>query len=599
MNNLIIEKKNFKVVGYATASDYTRIIKKTSDLTPTPKNFGIGFMNEEDFKNLRDKSYSYVFKLNGVPVDKVKNIVSNNSTVTEFIKISDNSRAIGYIDDIKVNKNMSILMGFVICIMIAYMISMMIINTIDEESAIIGALYSLGYVKKEIVKHFMILPTIIVSIGAIIGTSLGFVIKDLLEKATTNTYSMPNITRIYPPYLIFIGVIIPILIVIIVNYFIISKKLNSTPLQLLRKEKKASKLNNVKINHFSFITKFRLREFLREIRGNIILFCGIFFATFGLAFGVCIYRTGDDYVKIIQDQINYNYMYILNRPIEVTENKGLEKITSKGLSIYSKDIEMDMDVILQGINEHSNFYSFSIPENDSGLYISDSVQGKFNLNVGDIITLKDKGENKIFNLKIKGVVKYKSGLNVFMNRSQLNRLLKEDKYYFNGYLSKNKLDINDDYVNSEVTYKNTIKSAQDNTYNMYPTIAFIVISSSAILIISMYLLLKAMVDKSISSISLVKIFGFNQKEINKLYLGSLLYTVLFSIVISIPISVKIIKLMYPGMTADVQAYYSISLEPKDYCLVVIMVMVGYFISDVLLKRHIKTISLSEALKNRD
>ncbi len=599
LNNLTIENKNFKVVGYGAAPDYTNIIKKCSDLTPNPKNFGIGFMNEEDFRNLKNKSYSYVFKLNGVSSDKIKNIVSKNSTVTEFIKIADNTRAIGYIDDSKVNKNVAIIIGFVLCIMIGFMISMSIINSIDEESPIIGALYSLGYVKAEILRHFMILPTMVVSIGAIIGTILGFAIEGSLAQSTTDAYVLPNIRRIYSPYLIFVGVIIPILIVITINYFIISKKLNSTPLQLLRREKKASKVNTIKINYFGFITKFRLREFFREIRGNIILFCGIFISTFLLVFGVCIHSAINEYVKIIQEEVTYNHMYTLKLPIEVTENKKLEKATVKSLAIYFKDLNMDMDVILNGIKENSNFYPFNIPEDDPGLYISSSVQGKFNLNVGDTITLKDKSENKVFNLKIKGVVNYKSGLNVFMNETQLNSLLKEDKSYFNGYLSKNKLDINEDYIYSETTFKNIVESAENKTSMMLPIIIVLIVFSSILFIISMYLLLKLMIDKSISSISLVKIFGFNQSEVNKLYLGSSLYTVLFSAAISIPLTVKITKLIYPSITSDVQAYYSIVLQSKDYCFIVMVIMVSYFMSNILLKKHIKSISLSEALKNRD
>lgn len=84
LSNLNIENKNFKVIGYGAAPDYTYVIQKLSDVVPNPKNFGIGFVNEEDFRNLKNKSYSYVFILNGISADKLKNIVSKNSTVTEF-----------------------------------------------------------------------------------------------------------------------------------------------------------------------------------------------------------------------------------------------------------------------------------------------------------------------------------------------------------------------------------------------------------------------------------------------------------------------------------------------------------------------------------
>lgn len=598
-SNLRIENKNFKVSGYGAAPDYTYVVQKLSDVVPNPKNFGIGFVSEEDFRNLKNKSYSYVFKLNGASIDKVKNIVSKNTAITEFTKLADNTRAIGYIDDSKTNKNMSLIIGFVLCIMIGFMISMSLINSIEQESPIIGALYSLGYVKNEILKHFIILPLIIVSTGALIGTVAGFIVEDYIGKATSGAYSLPNIERIYPLYLIFTGVAIPILIVSLINYYIISKKLNSTPLQLLRREKKASRLNKIKINHFSFITKFRLREFLREIRGNIILFSGIFMATFLLVFGVSSNSAINGYVKNVKAEITYNYMYTLKLPIEITENNGIEKCTFKSLAVYFKDLGLDMDVALQGINENSNFYSFNINEDDPGLYISDSVKDKFNLKPGDNIVLKDKSENKIYNLKIKGIVNYKSGLNIFMNRIQLNKLLKEDKSYFNSYLSNKKLDIDEDYIFSETSSNNIVKSAESLTSMLLPIIVILIGLSSVLFVISMYLLLKLMIDKSLQSISLIKIFGFNQKELNKLYLGSSLYTVVFSAVISIPLSLKIVKVIYPSLIANVQAYFEIALEPKDYCFITVLIGTSYFVSNTMLKKHISLISLSEALKTRD
>lgn len=599
LSGLTIQNKDYKIVGYGSAPDRTKILQKSSDILPNPKSFGIGFIKEEEFKSLKNVSYSYSYKLNGVSVDKVKNIVFNNSSITEFIKTSDNSRAIGYLDDSRSNKNISIIIGIVLNIMSGFMISMSSISSIEEESPIIGALYSLGYVKKEILRHFMILPTVIVSIGSIIGTGLGFFIEKSIGEATIKNYVLPNIEGIFPLYLIVVGVVVPIIIVFLINYFIISRKLNSTPLQLLKREKKASKLNTIKINFFSFVTKFRLREFLREIRGNIILFGGIFISTFLLIFGVSINSAINEYIKEVQKETQYSYMYTLKLPIEIVENNNLEKCTIKNLSFNFKDINRDMDITLEGINEKSNFYSFSIAEDDPGIYISDSVKNKFHLNIGDTINLKDKSENKIITLKINGIVDYKSSLNIFMNRVELNKLLKEDKAYFNGYLSNKELNINDDYVYSKTTAADTIKAAKSMTSGILPIVLILIVFSCVLFILSMYLLLKLMIDKSLSSISLVKIFGFNKKEINKLYLGSSFYTVFVSAMISIPLALKITRIIYPRAIANVQVYVSVILELKDYCFIIFVIMFSYFICMILLRRHISSISLSEALKNRD
>ena len=599
-DQLKISNKIFEVVGYGCVPDYTQVIEKATDITPNPKSFGIGFVTEEAFQELKNKNYCYIFKLNGESYDKVRNIVSKNADLESIIKTSDNTRIIGYIDDSQTNKNVAIIVGIVLCIMIGFMISMSLINQIDSESPIIGALYSLGYIKKEILRHFMILPTLIVSIGAISGTFLGFIISKELSATTTSVYSLPNLEKIYSPYLIFVGVVLPILIVIIINYIVISRKLNSTPLQLLRKEKKASKLNTIKIKHFGFITKFRLRELLREIRGNITLFFGLLIATFLLVFGVSINAAIDNYVRNLERETKFNYMYTLSLPINIHENNDIEKITVKNLSIYYKDLNQDMDVVLEGIKENSSFYDFTIKDSDDGIYISEGTKAKFNLKVGDSISLKDTNNNKIYNVKISGCIEgYKTGLYIFMNQKQLNSLLKESKDYFNGYLSKDELNINEDYIYSKVTSNNLIKSAKNMTSMMMPIIICLIIFSTILFIITMYLLLKLMVDKSIGSISLVKIFGFNRKEINKLYLGSFLYTVLISSIIGVPLSFEITKVIYPSLVTNMQLYFFITLSIKEYVFIGIVILGAYLVSNYLLKKHINSISLAEALKNRD
>lgn len=597
LSNITIKNNKFTIVGYGAAPDYTYVTEKISDLTPDSKKFGIGFVSEEDFTQLNNKKYSYVFKLNGVSAEKIKNIISKHCSELEFVNSSDNMRIQKYIDDSTVNKNVAIIMGVILFIMIGFMISLSVINSIDKESSIIGALYSLGYIKSEIIRHFMILPTIVVSIGAVIGTIVGFAIQGLLSKATIKVYGLPNIQRIFSFYLIIIGIVVPIATVVVINYFIISKKLNSTPLQLLRREQKASKLKSIKINHFGFVTKFRIREFLREIRGNIIVFMGIFIASFLIIFGVAINSAIKGYVNDIKNQIVYDSMYILKLPIEVEENEDVEKATFKKVSINSYD--SNMNIILQGINENSNFFSFNILEDDDKLYISENVQKKFNLNIGDTITLNDKNENKEFTLKVDKIVDYKPGLNIFMSRKSLNLLLKKDKSYFNGYFAKDKLNINEDYIFSETTSKDVITAAENMISMMMPIIIVLIVCSVLLFVINMYLLLKLMIDKSIPSISLMKIFGFNKKEINKLYIGSYFYTVLCSSIISIPLSVKITDLIYPLLIADIETYYSTQLNFYYYLFVAIVIIFSYIFSNRLIKRHIDSISLNEALRNRD
>ena len=66
---------------------------------------------------------------------------------------NDNPRIKGLDDELITDKAMGTIMGIILTIMIAFILSMSVINMIEKESAIIGTLYSLGYEKKELLSH--------------------------------------------------------------------------------------------------------------------------------------------------------------------------------------------------------------------------------------------------------------------------------------------------------------------------------------------------------------------------------------------------------------------------------------------------------------
>lgn len=483
--------------------------------------------------------------------------------------------------------------------MIGFIISMMIVSIIDKESPIIGALYSLGYIKKEILKHFMLLPTIMVSVGAIIGTILGFLIQGPLGEASAGMYSFPPIKTSYSLYVIFMGTVLPILIVIVVNYFILSKRLSSTPLQLLRKEKKSSKLRAIKIRGFNFIIRFKITQIVREMGSNVMLCIGVLFAMLILMLGLGMNSSLNSYIEKIKNESIPEYTYVLKLPISVHESDNVEKAYVKGMSMYCGIMSSNMNVTLQGIKADTHFYNFKIDDNDDNVYISNSVSEKFGINIGDYIDINDTENNKVYIVKVGGIFEYSAGLYMFMNIKQMNRLMDNDISNYNAFLSNHEISINNDYVYSTITKDDMIRNAQSTMDSMRPMQIMIIVIATILYILIMYLLLKLTIDKNITGISLMKVFGFNRKEVSKLYIGSGLYTVLLCLVLGIPLIYNLYKKIWPNLISNVEAYMSVDVRPEYFLYVVIITLGSYWISTLLLKNYVNKISLSESLKNRE
>lgn len=176
----------------------------------------------------------------------------------------------------------------------------------------------------------------------------------------------------------------------------------------------------------------------------IILFVGIFLASFLLLFGIGFKPMFDGYEKNIDRTLKYDYQYILKAPVENDEG---EKLSITELKTYCSATKKDEDVILYGIEEDSEYFETGdLPEYENEAIISTQVAGKFKLNKGDSFTVKDLKHDKEYKFYVTGIYEHESTMGVFLNRKLLNNLLENDENYFNGYVSNKELDIDEKYI---------------------------------------------------------------------------------------------------------------------------------------------------------
>lgn len=534
---------------------------------------------------------------------QISNFINDNMdyqyvNLITFLEAGDNQRITSCKSDAAINKNSALIAGVIIIALIAYMISVFVIHTIDKESAVIGALYSMGYVKKELLRHFMILPILIVTASAMLGTVLGFALIGENIKENVAYYSYPGYSMVFPPYLLIYGVLLPILIALLVNYMVINNKLSLAPLKLLRREKKQHQLANIDLKEMGFINRYRIRQLLREIRGNITMFFGLFIAILLMVFGFSIYGSISAYVNNVASDVEYNYLYLLKYPMETAPNDATKAYTeSLTADLYLTGGEMD--VTIQGIDDENSYFDFPLDGEKNEVIISDSVANKFGYKVGDEITLSDNLEDRNYNFRVKEVVNFASGLYIFMDIKDMRELFGQEDYYYNTLMSDQELDIEVGRIATVITVNKMVAAARQMFTMMYGLVITILGASVLLFAIVMYLLVKMMIDKSTFSISLIKVFGYNEREIKKLYLGTTFYTVALSTLIAIPVSKMIINQIYPYMVSNVSAGMNATMAPQSYLIMVAIILSVYAIVNYLVGRHLKKISLVEILKERE
>ena len=78
-------------------------------------------------------------------------------------------------------------------------------------------------------------------LGALLGTADGFMLTGSMAASSDGLYSFPEITHVFPLYLPAYAIGLPTIFSYIINCFVLSRKLNSTPLKMMREAPKQKK----------------------------------------------------------------------------------------------------------------------------------------------------------------------------------------------------------------------------------------------------------------------------------------------------------------------------------------------------------------------
>lgn len=516
----------------------------------------------------------------------------------QFITAEDNIRIAAAAGDVVMNKNVGLIAGLIVLILFTYVISVFVIHQIEKEASVIGALYSLGVRKKDLLLHYITLPVLIAFLGGLIGAVIGFSPAgvDALASDSYEYYSIPEFPAVYPAYLIIYSIIMPPVVSAIVNTIVINKKLSQTALSLIKNEQKAASYRQVNIKSSNFIRVFQIRQMLRESRSAFAVLAGLMvcllLANISLDCAVMCEAIKKDNLA----DTHYEYMYLYKYP-EKTVPSGGESAYIETLSIPCYDYTLDVSVI--GLNQNSQYFEARPSKSKNKIIINNSLHERFKLNIGDTITLTDASADMNYTFTVEDIAQYSVGFAIFMNIDSMRELFDQEEDYFNIVYSDKALTIDDGRLYAVTTRADIEKSAGVFVDMMRPMVVTLITVSLLIFCVVMYLMMGVMIDRSASGISLMKIFGYRSNEIRKLYLNGNTIIIALGSLICIPVSKIMMDAIYPSFIANVACGMNVKFPWYLYLSIYAVIMIGYFIINFLLIGKINKISPAEVLKNRE
>ncbi len=615
-----VNGKDYTVSGLIALVNYSTLYEKNSDTMFDALTFNVALVKPEAFKSMRGRvnyCYAWVYK-NAAPVDdKEEKQLSDDfmtvlatqamyygNEVKDYVPRYANHAITFATGDMGKDKSMGGILLYILVTVLAFIFAITISNTISKEASVIGTLRASGYTKGELVWHYMTTPVLVTLVAAVIGNILGYTLfKITVVNMYYNSYSLPTYETKWSSEGFLRTTLVPLVLMFIINLFVIVRKLKLSPLKFLRHDlKKSRRKKALKLPHWKFFTRFKTRILLQNVPNYVVLFIGIVFVMTMLAMAVGMPATLKHYQSHFSEMMFVKNQLVLTdyedkeHNLITTSEESAERFSMESL-VYRTE-QLDEVISIYGVEKDSRYVNIPSDLTGNEVYISTAFVGKYHFKEGDDITLEETLGDGSYTFRVKGIFDYDGGIAVFMPNENFNRTFGREDESFNGYFSQNHItDIDENYIYTEITQEDLNKMARqlDHSMGAYMTyFQYLCVLLAAALI---YLLTKIIINKNENSISMVKILGYEPREIGSLYQMPTTIAVIISELLAMGIGYLVIYLFWIIFMKTLGGWFAFTMGILDFVKMFLLVFIGYLIVMFIDFKRIRKIPMDQALKN--
>lgn len=592
--------------------------------------------------------------------DVSKSLADDGVTVTDLLDHEDDN-AITFVDDDIASDQVGYEIILFLLIVISAFIFVVLTNaTVEQESAIIGTLLASGYRKGELVRHYLVLPCLVGLAAAVCGNAVGYgVMVARMADLYYHSYSLPAFAAYFDPYSFVETTVVPFVLLVVVTLVGVRRKLSATPLAFLRHEvgSKSRRASLRLPERWSYVRRFRTRVFLRNAPHFAVLFLGIMLSSLLMLFGLAMLPLVHNAADQMAGTVRAEHIYTLKAPLEIDEtseqlhaaaalreiqsaedpeediparrlasllrsasvlegeshaynDRGntshaiahAEKFCVRSLEVPRADGSGTETVAVYGVEVGSEYWD-DIDVSGGKIVVGQGLVDKLGLELGHPVTLTDKYTETDYVLAPTEVAGNAADTGIYMSRATFGELFGDvtggDADYFNGYASDDELQLDERYVASELTPADMTRLADQMDSSMGDIMNAMLWIAIPISIILIYLLTKTVIDRSARSISYMKVFGYHDGEIDRLYLRPVTWTVVGSYVLSLPIVIWLTRVLLRMYLMSYSGNIELYIAPSVLVETLGLGIVTYLVVAAIHVLRIRRVPLALAMKAQE
>ena len=530
-------------------------------------------------------------------------------------------------EELKQLQNMATMFPVIFFGVAAFLLNVVISRLIALEREQIAVLKAFGYSNLDIGLHYSKLVLMITALGIVIGTGFGVWMGIGMSDLYKNIYSLPYMNYLLNPEIIAAAVLISVGVAIIGTLYAVRQAAALPPAEGMRPEPAAIYKQTIierlgLQKHFSQPSRMILRHIERRPLKSLM-------TTLGISMAFSIMMVGGFQEGAINEMVDVQYKMSQQEDMmaiyaEPTSHRSLYSLESlqgveyaEGFRMVNARVKFEHRTYRTTINGlepdsqlmrllDTDLKPIRIPEN--GAIITDYLAELLHLKIGDILTIEVlSGSRPTLQVPVVGLAKQYLGLNVYMQRESLNRLLKEGSVISGALLNVDKLYQQAAYrkikemprIVSVVEQKSSIQGFYDTMNDTILFFTFITtLLGGSIAFGVVYNSMRIALSERNRELASLRVLGFKRSEVAYILLGEQALLTLLSIPLGFLIGNGLCA--YLAMKFDSDLYrIPLILEADVYAFAALVVICSSIISAIMLWRNLAHLDMVAVLKAKE
>lgn len=530
-------------------------------------------------------------------------------------------------EELKSLKNMATMFPIIFFGVAAFLLNVVISRLISLEREQIAVLKAFGYSNFDVGLHYSKLVLMIVALGITLGTGFGIWMGKGLSNLYMDVYSLPYMYYVLHPQVIATSILVSAGVAIVGTLFAVSQAASLPPAQGMRPEQpstyKPTSLERLGLQkHFSQPSRMILRHIERRPFKSLL-------STLGISMACGIMMVGGFQESAINEMVEVQYSMSQREDFmvgfsEPTANDSLYSLKAlqgveyaegfRNVAAKLKFEHRSYRTTVNGVSSQSKLMrlldkdlnEITLPA--EGAIITDYLAELLHIKPGDMLTIEVlEGRRPIIQVPIVGTAKQYLGVSVYLQRTTLNRLLKEGDVISGAYMTVDEKYRKQVYsklkgmprIVGAVEQRSSIEGfyeMMDNTILFFTFITTLLGGSIAFGVV--YNSMRIALSERNRELASLRVLGFRRSEVAYILLGELGLLTLFAIPLGFIIGNGLCY--YLAMEFDSDLYrIPVVLKADVYAFAALVVIVSAIISAIMIWRNLAHLDMVAVLKAKE